>query len=75
VILRCVLDDLLLEAQFIPDAGKLEVFDGEESFVLEALEAVYYEVVLATKEDLIALERAGLRLLRRADDFAYGMNC
>jgi hypothetical protein len=75
VILRCVLDGLLLEAHITPTTGTLVVHDGDESFVMEALEALYYEVVLATAGDLIALERAGLRLLRRADDFAGAVPC
>jgi hypothetical protein len=72
VILRCKLDGLLLGAYLAPETGKLMVQDGDESFFMEALEALYYEVVHATKEEMLALERAGFRLLRRADDFVCG---
>jgi hypothetical protein len=49
----------------------LVAFDGGEAFVLEALEALYYEVVSATVEEILGLERTHYRLLRRAADFAY----
>ena len=75
MILRCLLDGLLLPACITPATGALVVHDGEESFVMEAVEAVYYEVVLATADDLLALERAGFRLLRRAADFAWSVPC
>jgi hypothetical protein len=44
-------------------------FDGEEAFVLEAVEALYYELVSATRDELLGLECARYRLLRRAADF------
>jgi hypothetical protein len=47
----------------------LLVFDGDEGFALEAIEALYYEIVAATREELIALDRVRFRLLRRAADF------
>jgi hypothetical protein len=75
VILRCVLDGLLLKANITPDTGTLVVYDGDESFVMEAIEARFYEVVRASEDDLLTLERAGFRLLRRADDFACCLNC
>jgi hypothetical protein len=69
VKLRCVLDGLMLDAEFDPASGGLVVFDGDESFVMEALEAIYYELVAATPEELIQLQQARYRLLRFADDF------
>jgi hypothetical protein len=69
VTLRCRLDGLLLDAQMCPEAGCLVAFDGEEPFAMEAVEALYYELVSATPEELLALERARYRLLRKADDF------
>jgi hypothetical protein len=46
----------------------LVVSDGDEAFVLEAVEAVYYELVAATEEDRIFVQRS-YRLLRLARDF------
>jgi hypothetical protein len=64
------MDGLLLPAEFSAPAGRVQVFDGEESFHLEAAEALYYELVSATEEERLGLERAHYRLLRYADDFA-----
>jgi hypothetical protein len=69
VLLRCVLDGLLLCARVSAEPPILLAFDGDESFALEAIEALYYEVVTASREELLALERACYRLLRRASDF------
>ena len=69
MILRCTIDGLLLEALFHPRTPALIVFDGDESFTLEAVEALFYEVVSATDVELLRLEQAGYRLLRRAEDF------
>jgi hypothetical protein len=69
VMIRCLLDGLLLHAIVRPDPPALFAFDGEESFVMEAVEALYYELVSATCDELLALERACYRLLRRAADF------
>ena len=44
-------------------------YDGDEAFGLEAVEAAYYEVVSADPEELLGLEQAHYRLLRRAEDF------
>jgi hypothetical protein len=66
VILRCVIDGLLLQAVIARDTGKLVAWDGDESFVMEAVEALHYEAVLATENERLALERGGYRLLRRA---------
>lgn len=67
--LRCTLDRLLLDAFLHPGLRRLVAVDGEEAFVMEAVEALYYELVSATHEELLGLERAGYRLLRIADDF------
>lgn len=69
MILRCVLDGLLLPAEFSPDAPPLVAYDGDEGFRLEAVEALFYELVSASCEEIILLQRAGYRLLRIADDF------
>jgi len=71
VLLRCVLDGLLLCATVRAEPPILLAFDGEEPFAMEAIEALYYEIVTATREELIALERACFRLLRRAADFQH----
>jgi hypothetical protein len=69
VKIRCTLDGLLLHAEMHPAGEALVAFDGEEPFVMEAVEAVFYEVVSATPEELLQLQRARYRLLRLADDF------
>jgi hypothetical protein len=69
VLLRCTLDGLLLPARVLP-TGRLLVYDGDEAFVLEALEAVYYEIAGASREEALQLERAHYRLLRKAADFS-----
>jgi hypothetical protein len=69
VTLRCSLDGLLLPAQFLPEEGALVAFDGDEGFVMERVEALYYELVSATREEVQQLEKARYRLLRRAPDF------
>lgn len=67
--IRCVLDGLLLYATLNVELAIVLVFDGDEAFVLEAVEALYYELVSATGAELLGLERARYRLLRRAADF------
>lgn len=78
MLLRCVLDGLILPAGvWTSDRGEADrnetltlwAFDGDEGFPVEALEAAFYEVVSATEGDLVDLERAGYRFLRRSDDF------
>jgi hypothetical protein len=70
VTLRCILDGLLLPACLHGEKHPpLLAWDGDESFGVEALEALYYEVVSATTEELLGLEAAHYRLLRRAWDF------
>ena len=67
MLLRCKIDQLLLPA--CPKAGGLIAWDGMESFILERVEAVYYELLSATLEEQLWLERNGYRLLKRAADF------
>jgi hypothetical protein len=69
VTLRCVIDGLLLPATLWAGRPPLLAWDGDESFGLEAVEALYYEVVSATRSELLGLERARYRLLRLANDF------
>jgi hypothetical protein len=69
VKLRCVLDGLMLHAAFQPDPPALVAYDGDEPFALEPVEALFYELVAATTDELLGLERAYYRLLRRASDF------
>ena len=66
--LRCVLDGLLMYAEFRAASAQLVVHDGDESFGLEAVEALYYELVEATDNELRLIQRF-YRLLRRATDF------
>jgi hypothetical protein len=68
VLLRCVLDDLLLPAELRTSVPPLVVYDGDESFLLESVEALYYELVAATDDELL-LTRRYYRLLRVAPDF------
>jgi hypothetical protein len=74
VILRCLVDGLLLRAKLRPEAPPLLAYDGDEAFGLEAVEALFYEVVSATADELLGLERACYRLLRCAADFRYSDN-
>jgi hypothetical protein len=69
VTLRCKLDGLLLPAELRRANPPLIAYDGGESFGVEAIEANFYEVLSATLEELLALERAHYRLLRRAGEF------
>lgn len=66
--LRCILDGLLLPAEIVTGTAVV-AWDGDESFEMEALEALYYEMVEATEEELVRLERGRYRLLKRAPDF------
>ena len=67
--LRCKLDGLLLRGQMSRRTAALVAHDGGESFVMDALEALYYELVSATAEELLWLEQAHYRLLHRGADF------
>jgi hypothetical protein len=74
VVIRCLIDGLLLPACVVwdprpPGVPALWAYDGDEGFALEAVEALYYEIVSATPAELLAVERARFRLLRRAEDF------
>jgi hypothetical protein len=69
VILRCVVDGLLLPAELSHNSTALIAYDGEEGFCLEAIEALFYEVVSATFDEIVSLQRAGYRLMRLAEDF------
>jgi hypothetical protein len=68
-MIRCLLDGLLLPASLRQQEPPLVAYDGEEGFAMEAIEAVYYELVSATRAEVLGLERARYRLLRRAEDF------
>jgi len=69
VTLRCKLDGLLLPAELRCAEPPLVAYDGDESFGVEAVEAGFYEVLNATPEEMLALELAHYRLLRRASEF------
>jgi hypothetical protein len=69
VQIRCTLDGLLLDAHICPRQAVLTAYDGDEGFVMEAVEAVFYELVSATVEEVLLLEQARYRLLRPAPDF------
>jgi hypothetical protein len=71
VTLRCLVDGLLLPAQLDPGSPSLVAWDGEESFAVEAIEALFYELVSATGEEMRGLQRACYRLLRLAADFRH----
>lgn len=71
VTIRCLLDGLLLQA--CVGTGRIVAWDGDEAFGLEALEAAYYEVVEATEDEWLMVERASYRLLRKARDFRWMM--
>lgn len=59
----------MLDATVGDGGAPVTAYDGDEPFGLEAVEALYYEIVTADMEELIGLERARFRLLRRAADF------
>jgi hypothetical protein len=68
--LRCILDGLLLPAVVRAKPNSpLTAWDGDEPFDVEPVEAVYYQMVTATREELLNLARAQYRLLRPAPDF------
>jgi hypothetical protein len=46
----------------------MEVFDGDESFLLKPLEAIYYELVAATDVERLLIQHR-YRLLRTAGDY------
>lgn len=67
--LRCLLDGLLLPAFLDQGQPPLIAFDGDEAFAVEAVEALFYELIEASEEELIGLERSSYRLLQRSADF------
>ena len=67
--IRCLLDGLLLDARVGAGAAPVTAYDGDEAFDLEAVEALFYEIVSAHPQELLSLEQARYRLLRVADDF------
>jgi hypothetical protein len=69
VTIRCLLDGLLLPATLEQSVPALVALDGDEAFGVEAVEARYYELVCATPEEVLGLEVASYRFLRRAADF------
>jgi hypothetical protein len=71
MMLRCVLDGLLLRAEMCPHSNRLIAIDGAEAFPLEAVEALYYELVAASCNEILLLQQAGYRLLRFAGDFQF----
>jgi hypothetical protein len=71
VTLRCKLDGFLLRGHVSSRVAALVAYDGDESFLMDALEALYYEVVSATAEELLWLEQAHYRLLHPAPDFRF----
>ncbi len=69
--LRCLIDGLLLPAELRSEAPALVAWDGDEAFEVGAVEALFYELVAATREELLGLQRACYRLLRLAADFRH----
>jgi len=69
VTLRCILDGLMLPAYLDQGQPPLIAFDGDEAFAVEAVEALFYELVEASEGELLDLERSYYRMLRRAEDF------
>jgi hypothetical protein len=69
MLLRCTVDGLMLEAHPHPRGNSLVVHDGDESFELERVEGIHYELVAAQAGHLVWLQQAGYRFLRLAGDF------
>ena len=68
--LRCTLDGLLLPAVLDEEKSILIAYDGDEPFEMERCEAVFYELVAASREEMRRLQAARYRLLAVAEDFA-----
>lgn len=68
--LRCTLDGLLLPAFLDEVSSILVAYDGDEPFEMERGEAVFYELVAASREEVRRLQAHRYRLLRAAEDFA-----
>jgi hypothetical protein len=58
----------MLPAELRAGIPPMLVFDGDESFLLEAVEALYYELVEATDDERRIVQRQ-YRLLKLAGDF------
>ncbi len=71
MLLRCLIDGLVLPANWSEGDGPLLATDGNETFALEALEAQFYEVIAATESEWLRVERWSYRLLRKASDFEW----
>ena len=69
MLLRCKIDRLLLPARPNVQRRALIAWDGNEPFALERVECMYYEIVSATSEEQLWLERNGYRFLKPAADF------
>ena len=68
--LRCILDGLLLPAVIRSrEHPPIVAWDGDEAFPVEPVEAMYYEMVTATREELLQVEQVRYRLLKPANDF------
>lgn len=68
--LRCLLDGFMLPAVVkARNSPPLTAFDGDESFGVEAVEALYYEMVTATRDEILQLEQVKYRFLKPAGDF------
>lgn len=67
--IRCLIDGLLLPAFLGRGRGPVTAYDGDEAFHLEAVEALFYEIVAADTDELLGLEQVHYRLLRPAADF------
>ena len=48
----------------------LIAYDGDESFEMDRCEAVFYELVAASREEMRQLQAARYLLLAMAEDFA-----
>ena len=70
MLLRCTLDGLLLPACRDEATGDLVAYDGDEGFSLDAVEALYYELVAAPMEEVFELGPR-YRMLRTAVDFHF----
>ena len=62
--IRCLIDGLLLRATVDGGPEPVTAYDGDEAFGLEAIEAAFYEIVEADREELLGLQLAHFRLLR-----------
>jgi hypothetical protein len=61
---------LLLPAFLDENKSVLIAYDGDEPFEMERGEAVFYELVSASREEMRRVQAARYRLLAVAEDFA-----